>query len=193
MAKLYFRYGTMNCGKTANLLQVAYNYEENNKKVLIVKPEVDKKGENFITSRIGLKRKVDILIKKDESFKKYKTQIKKADAVLIDEVQFLNKSQIDELYYISKVLDKPVITYGLRVDFKTNLFEGSERLFALADELDELVTICSCGRRAKLNARYVDGQFKTSGETIVIDGEISNVTYKPLCGKCFLEEMKKVS
>lgn len=190
MAKLYFRYGAMNCGKTSSLLQVAYNYEENDKKVVIVKSKIDTKGKRNITSRMGLKRKVDILIKPKESFKKYNDIIKDSDAILVDEAQFLNKNQIDELFYISKELDITVICYGLRTDFKTDLFEGSKRLLELADELDELITICSCGKRAKFNARFVNGIFTTSGESILIDGENSKIEYKPLCGKCYIKEMK---
>ena len=140
MAKLYFRYGSMNCGKSTALLQVAHNYEEKNKKVEIVKPIVDTKGEDKVVSRIGAERKVDKLIdKKDNLYEFY--QNKNLDCILVDEAQFLEKKQVEELLYITKLLDIPVICYGLRTDFKTNGFPGSIRLLELADELDELQEI----------------------------------------------------
>lgn len=192
MSKLYFRYGAMNCGKSAALMQVAHNYEENNKKVMVIKSLIDTKGENNLESRIGLKRKVDILLEKGETLEAYLKQIRQIDCVLVDEAQFLEEQQVEELWYISKKLDIPVICYGLRTDFQSNLFEGSKRLVELADELEELVTICSCGKRAKFNSRYVNGQFTLTGASVLIDGSDDKVEYKPMCGKCYLENKMKV-
>jgi thymidine kinase len=192
MAKLYFRYGAMNCGKSAALMQVAHNYDENNKKILLIKSSVDTKGDNYLISRIGLKRKVDILLNQDESLEKYYDEIKdNISCVLTDESQFFTPKQIDELWYISKILDVPVICYGLRTDFRGILFEGSKRLLELADELEELITICACGKRAKFNARYVNEKFTMEGSSVEIDGNDSKITYKPMCGKCFLQEKIK--
>lgn len=191
MSKLYFRYGAMNCGKSSALMQVAHNYEQNNKKVLVMKSEIDTKGENYLESRIGLKRKVDILLKKNESIEKYYDKLNDISCILVDECQFLSKKQVDELYYITKFYNIPVICYGLKSDFKSNLFIGSKRLLELADELDELITICKCGKRAKFNSRYIDGKFTLNGDTNLIDGTCNNVKYVPLCGKCYLEEKLK--
>ena len=159
MSKLYFRYGAMNCGKSSALMQVAYNYEQNNKKVIVIKSEIDTKGNNCLESRIGLKRKVDILLKENESIEKY--------------------------YNI------PVICYGLKTDFQSKLFNGSKRLLELSDELDELITICRCGKRAKFNARFINDKFTLKGDTNLIDGSVNNVKYIPLCGKCYLDEKRK--
>lgn len=192
MSKLYFRFGAMNCGKSSALMQVAHNYEENNKKVIIIKSKIDTKGEDYLSSRIGLKRKVDLLIEQDDSFVKYYDEwSKKVDCILVDEAQFLSKEQIQELWMVTKVLEIPVICYGLKTDFQSNLFEGSKRLLELADELEELITICNCGKRAKFNARYVNGIFQTDGDEVLIDGSKDNVEYLPMCGKCYIKEKYK--
>ncbi len=189
MSKLYFRYGAMNSGKTTLLLQVAHNYEERGMKVLILKPGIDTKGDNKIVTRIGLKRKVDHIIEKDENLKTYLNKVKDdIECLLVDEAQFLSRDQVDELFMFSKLRDKPVICYGLRSDFKTIAFPGSLRLFEVADELEELITICRCGKRAKFNGRIVNGEFTSSGEQVAIDGE-NEVGYESLCGKCYLEKV----
>jgi thymidine kinase len=189
MSKLYYRYGAMNSGKTTLLLQVAHNYEERGMKVKILKPGIDTKGNNKIVTRIGLKRKVDHVIKKDENLKKYLNSIEPdIECILVDEAQFLTRDQVDELFMFSKLKDKPVICYGLRSDFKTIAFPGSLRLFEIADVLEELYTICRCGKRAKFNARIVNGEFTSSGEQVAIDGE-NEVSYESLCGKCYLEKV----
>ena len=188
MAKLYFRYGAMNCGKTTNLLQVAHNYEEKGLKVIVVKPKIDNKGDDSIVSRLGVTRKVDYLL--DEMNVSDLIDFTNLACILVDEAQFLKKNQIRDLWKLSKLKDIPVICYGLRTDFQTNLFEGSRELFALADELEELVTICKCGKRAKFNARVINGDYVLEGSSILIDG-FENVTYEPLCGKCYIEEVIK--
>lgn len=191
MSKLYFRYGAMNCGKSTLLMQVAHNYEENNKKVIVIKSEIDTKGGNYLESRLGAKRKVDILINEKESFQNYIKYFKKTDCILVDEAQFLTSKQVEELWKATKKYDIPVICYGLKTDFQSHLFEGSKRLLELADVIEELITICSCGKRAKFNARYVDGKFALEGNEVVIDGSCDNVVYRPLCGKCYLNEIEK--
>lgn len=189
MAKLYFRYGAMNCGKSTALLQVAYNYEERDQKVIIIKPSIDKKGDNSIVSRIGIGKEVDYLITPEESIiEKTKDTFDKINCILADEAQFFTGKQIDELFVISKIYKIPVICYGLRADFKINLFPGSKRLLELADELTELETICRCGNKARFNARKVNGEFVSEGDQVAID-EMGDVTYESLCGKCYLEKV----
>ena len=189
MSKLYFRYGAMNCGKTTALLQAAHNYEERGMKVLILKPGVDTKGNDKIVTRIGLKRKVDHVIKSDENLNNYLNKVKEdVKCILVDEAQFLTRDQVDELFMFSKLKDTPVICYGLRSDFKTIAFPGSLRLFEVADNLEELYTICRCGKKAKFNGRIVNGEFTSSGSQVAIDGE-NEVTYESLCGKCYLEKV----
>ena len=191
MSKLYYRYGAMNCGKTTMLLQVAHNYEERGMKVLILKPKIDTKGNNKIVTRIGLKRKVDHLIEKNEKLSNYLNKVEKDIAcILVDEAQFLSRDQVDDLFMFSKLKDIAVICYGLRSDFKTMSFPGSLRLFEVADTMEELYTICRCGKRAKFNARIVNGKFTSSGNQVAIDGE-DEVSYESLCGKCYLEKVLK--
>ena len=194
MSKLYFRYGAMNCGKTINVLTVAHNYEENGKKVVIIKSSTDTKADKNIQTRIGLERNVDILIDPKESFEKYYDEWNDndIDCILVDEAQFLTPKQVEELWIFCKMYETPVICYGLRTDFQTNAFIGSKRLLELADSLEELPTICSCGKKARFNARFVDGKFTTEGESVVIDGAYSNVEYKPMCGKCYVKNKYKV-
>ena len=186
MAKLYFRFGAMNCGKTTALLQVAHNYEEKGMNILLIKPKIDKKGDNKIVSRLGIARKVDILVDTDESLKNI-LKLDNISCILVDEVQFMSKAQIKELWIIAKTKDIPVICYGLKTNFKGKLFEGSKAVIELADELEELITICKCGKRAKFNARVVNGKFVRSGEEVAIDG--IDAEYEPLCGKCYIENV----
>lgn len=192
MAKLYFRYGAMNCGKSSALMQVAHNYNENDKKVVVIKSIVDTKGQDFLESRIGLKRKVDILLKKDESLAKYNDLFNDISCILVDEAQFLEPNQVQELWVITKKRDIPVICYGLKTDFRGKLFAGSKRLLELADQLEELVTICRCGNKAKFNARSINGKYTLDGNEIVIDGSSDEIKYTPLCGECYLKEVYKI-
>lgn len=192
MAKLYFRYGSMNSGKSSVLMQVAYNYEENNKKVIVIKPIVDTKGGNKLSSRIGLKRKVDVLLKRSDSVIENTNILEvKPDCILVDEAQFLTRNQIDELWYIAKTHEIPVVCFGLRTDFKTNSFPGSMRLLELADSLEEVATICSCGKKARFVGRKVNDEYVYDGEQVVIDGSDKRVEYVPLCGKCYIKNIWK--
>lgn len=186
MAKMYFRFGAMNCGKTTALLQVAHNYEEKGMNILLIKPKIDRKGDNKIVSRLGIDRKVDILVDSNDKLKDM-LKLDNINCILVDEVQFMTKEQIKELWTIAKLKDIPVICYGLKTNFKGRLFEGSKAVIELADELDELITICKCGKRAKFNARVVNGKFVKSGQEVAIDG--IEATYEPLCGKCYIENV----
>ena len=191
MAKLIFNYSAMNSGKTMDLLRTAYNYEENGHHVIVMKPEIDTKGENKIVTRIGLNRTVDYLIKEKTSITKLlKNKLEKTKCILIDEAQFLNEKQVDELFKITKEKNIPIICYGLRTDFKMNLFNGSSRLLALADELNEFKSLCNCGEMARFNARKIDGEYTLIGEKVLIDGT-KNIEYIPLCGKCYIEKVIK--
>lgn len=195
MAKLYFRYGAMNSGKTALLLQAAYNYEERGMKTFIIKPIVDSKGEDFIVSRIGLKRKVDYLVKNtDDLYKYFKNIDFNISCIFVDEAQFLTLIQVDQLMHVVVDLEIPVICYGLRTDFKTNGFPGSTRLLEIAHTIEEMKTICSCGKKAMFNARRVNGKFSFAGGQVAIDGK-DEVTYQSLCPKCYyhkLEQYEKI-
>lgn len=188
MSKLYFRYGAMNCGKSTALLQVAHNYEERGMKVILIKPRTDSKGGNFIVSRLGVTREVDMLLGAGEDiFENVKQLLQKEgkiDCILADEVQFFKKHQIDQLFSIAVKMDIPVICYGLRTDFQMNGFEGSERLLLIAHSLEELKTICTCGKKALLNGRKINNEFVFQGEQIAIDKE-NNIEYQSLCPKCY--------
>ena len=191
MAKLTFKYGAMNSGKSTILIQTAYNYEERNQKVIVIKPQVDTKGGEYIVSRIGAERKVDELIGENDSIiQKCAEYLHDVNCILVDEAQFLKQQQVDELWHIAKTLDIPVIAYGLRTDFKTNSFEGSARLLALADDLQEMSTICRCGVKARFNARKINGEYVTEGESIVIDDN-QKVEYESVCGKCYIKKVLK--
>lgn len=190
MSKLYFRYGAMNSGKSTNLMQVAYNYEERGMKVILVKPSPDKKGGSKLSSRLGVEREVDILLEPTENIFDIVSELQRNDGkincILVDEVQFCKSEQIDQMFKIAVVLDIPVICYGLRADFRLQGFEGSERLLLLAHSLEELKTICKCGRKAVFNGRKVNGRFVFEGEQIAID-HIDNVEYESLCGHCYFK------
>lgn len=195
MSKLYFRYGAMNCGKSTALMQVMHNYVERGMQAMIIKPYTDTKGGDQVVSRLGIAKKVDLLIKPDEDVRiavETWTQAHGAvQCILVDEVQFLKSNQIDQLFELAVKGNIPVICYGLRTDFSMRGFEGSERLLLLAHSLEELKTICRCGRKAMLNGRKINGVFVFEGEQIAIDGE-NHVEYESLCAKCYFEfkEMK---
>ena len=194
MSKLYFIYGAMNSGKSTHLMQVAYNYEERGMNVLLLKPEIDEKGGEYLVSRLGVSRKVDIIVKKEDNvfdlIKKYIEINKKVHCILVDEVQFFKTFQIDELFEIAVKLNIPVICYGLRTDFKMNGFEGSNRLLLIAHSIEEMKTICKCGNKAIFNARKINGKFVFSGEQVAIDNT-DNIEYESLCGRCYFKYMNK--
>jgi thymidine kinase len=183
----------MNSGKSTALLQAAFNYEERGQQVLLAKPEVDTKGESL--SRLGVSRPVDFTISPDASLRElFATERERARAatgldvscLLVDEVQFLSAEQVDDLLRIAILDGVPVLAYGIRTDFQTIAFPGSRRLLEVAHSLEELKTICRCGRKAVFNARRIGDRYVFSGDQVAIDGV--DVTYESLCGACYLEE-----
>lgn len=191
MAKLHFKYATMNSGKTLDLIRTTYNYEENGFKVLVIKPAIDKKGNESIVSRVGLERRVDFLIAEQDNIIDVLTgSLLDIKCIFVDEAQFLTKEQIDQLLIIAKVIDITVVCYGLRTNFKQEAFEGSKRLLELSDKLEELPTICECGEIARFVGRQVNDEYVLDGQEVVIDGTDS-IKYIPLCGKCYLKKVLK--
>ena len=194
MSKLYFRYGAMNSGKSTHLMQVAYNYEERGMKVIILKPKIDNKGGDTLVSRLGVSRNVDLLISEyDNIFEiidNYFKENKRIDCILVDEVQFMKCKQIDQLFEIAVKINIPIICYGLRTDFKRDGFEGSTRLLLLAHSIEEMKTICACGKKAIFNGRKIGGKFVFKGEQIAID-EQTDIKYESLCGDCYYKHKEK--
>ncbi len=200
MAKLYFRYGAMNSGKSTGLLQAAYNYEERGQRVLLAKPSVDTKGDREIVSRLGVTRTVDVVFAphddvraavaeagaSDPESDRLDGMVRPVSCVLVDEAQFLTPRQVDDLLRVAVLDEVPVLAYGIRTDFRTEAFPGSARLLEVAHSLEELKTICRCGRKAVFNARKVDGHFVFDGSQVAIDGV--DVTYESLCANCYLSE-----
>ena len=185
MAKLYFFYGAMNSGKTTRILQCAYNYEEQGMKPILMKPKIDTKGNEYIVSRIGSKRKVDFLIEaKANIYDIIVEQYTNVDLIIVDEAQFLTERQVNQLMDVVIDLDIPVMCYGLRTDFMGNSFPGARRLLDIAHELSEVKTICECGHKAMFNVRLIDGKVQTEGDSVAIDGE-EEVTYTVACARCF--------
>ncbi|ATG54718.1 thymidine kinase [Brachybacterium ginsengisoli] len=195
MAKLHFKYGAMNSGKSDTLIKTAYNYDERGLATLTVKPALDTKGEDWVVARGGAKRRVDVLAGTGEDLRARvgaaadERGLRPLHCVLVDEAQFLQPHQIDDLFRIAKLDGVSVICYGLRADFRTAMFPGAARLFELADNIEKLPTMCRCGSQAEFNCRVVDGRFVFEGDQVAIDGE--TVTYMSLCGACFMEEQER--
>lgn len=183
MAQLYYRYSTMNAGKSIELIKVAYNYEERGKTVMTLIPSVDDRyGRGVITSRIGVQREGRTISEDSnilELFMK-ENERKKIDCVLIDECQFLKKHQVQELAEIVDSFDVPVLAYGLKNDFRNEMFEGSYYMLIYADKIEEIKTICWCGRKATMVARVANGKIVKQGQQIVVGG---NDMYVSLCRK----------
>jgi len=199
VSKLYFRYGAMNSGKSTALLQAAYNYEERGQRVLLAKPQIDTKGDAAIVSRLGVTRKVDFTVAPDEDiYQKFLVESARVLAttgvpvscLLVDEAQFFTEGQVDDLLRIAILEGVPVLAYGIRTDFQTVAFPGSRRLLEIAHSLEELKTICRCGRKAMFNARKIGDKYVFDGDQVAIDG--ADVTYESLCGTCYLEESNGV-
>ena len=195
MSKLYFRHGAMNSGKSTALLQAAHNYEERGQAVLLAKPAVDTKGDTAILSRLGVDRHVDFLVtpeinlraefQKRSSLQRESTG-KRVACLLLDEAQFLTRDQVDQALEIAVLDDVPVLAFGIRTDFLTNGFPGSLRLLEIAHSLEELKTICRCGKKAMFNGRKVNDEFVFDGAQVAIDGD--QVTYESLCPSCYYRE-----
>lgn len=194
MAKLYFRYGAMGCGKTRDLMKVWYNYQEKGKNAIIIKPGEDTKGNDKVVSRDNGELPTDYIIRERDNI--YLTIVNHCleynlDCILVDEAQFLKRHHIEELTHVVDELDIPVICFGLRADFQDNLFPGSEALFIYADVINEMKTICECGEGATRNVRFVNGQPVFEGSQIAIDGE-ADVTYISMCRKCRKKLVKDI-
>lgn len=193
MAKLHFKYGAMNSGKSDTLIKTAYNYTERGLDVLTIKSSIDTKGGDQIVARAGSSRSVDLHASPDTNLRKavkkiiIDNDIKKLACILIDEAQFLTPEQVDQLFKLAKIDNISVIAYGLRADFLTHLFPGSARLLEIADNIEKLPTMCRCGNQAEFNCRKIDGEFVFQGDQVAIDGD-QNISYESLCGVCYLEE-----
>ena len=188
MAKLYFKYGAMGSSKSANALITKFNYEERGMKVWLIKPSIDTRdGVDTISSRIGLCQNADI-INVDDDIDKLLQDKDDIDVIISDECQFFTAKHIDQLRNIVDFRDIPVMCFGLRTDFQTKLFEGSKRLFEVADSITEIKTICSCGSKATVNARIDEnGCIITEGEQVLLGG---NKSYAAMCHRCFAKALK---
>jgi len=182
MAKLYFRYGAMGSAKTLNLLAVAHSYEQQQKRVLIMKPALDDRfGADAVKSRAGLERPADLLLRPETKIDHQR--LEGIDCVLVDEAQFLSPEVVDQLRYIASALKIPVLCYGLRTDFRRELFLGTKRLFEVADAIDEIKTTCAfCNKKAIFNLKLLNGRATLQGPTIDLGSEEK---YLPACPQCY--------
>ncbi len=188
LAKLYFKYGAMGSSKTAQALITKFNYEERGMRVWLIKPAIETRDGDFVRSRIGLEAKAELIEKGADIRALLEEKASPVDVIIADECQFFEKEQIDALRRIVDEKSIPVIAFGLRTDFRTELFEGSKRLFELADSISEIKTICACGRKATVNAR-VDacGNVLTEGTQLFLGG---NESYIATCHRCYTEKIK---
>ena len=191
MAKLYFKYGAMGSSKTANALITKFNYEERGMKVWLIKPSVDNRdGVSSVRSRIGLSADATVITPQMSIYDEY-DKLSGFDVIIADECQFFTPAQIDDLRKIVDELDLPVLCYGLRTDFLTKLFPGSLRLFEVADSVQEIKTICGCGKKAIVNARInKSGQVVTEGGQILLGG---NDAYIAMCHSCWKDAVEQQS
>ncbi len=186
--KLYFRYGTMGSAKTALLLTTAYNFEERKMRYLCLKPVIDTRDKkNVIRSRIGIERECRWIYPESNLYEDIKQYFRETGAIvdwfLVDEAQFLTAEQVDQLSMVVDDFGSNVICYGLRTDFKTHLFEGSQRLFEIADTIDEIKSTCTCGHKTIVNARIdANGDILTEGQQVEIGGDDR---YIAVCRKCW--------
>ena len=190
MAKLYFKYGAMGSSKTANALITKFNYEERGMRVLLVKPAMETRdGADVIVSRIGLSAKCRPILAEENIYEMYKSEIPPVDVIIADECQFFTAEQVDQLRAIVDMLNIPVLCYGLRTDFLTHMFEGSRRLFEVADSITEIKTICGCGKKAIVNARIdCQGNVITEGGQILLGG---NDAYLAMCHSCWRKKIEE--
>lgn len=194
MAKLYFRYGAMGCGKTMQLLQVAFNYEERGHKVCVIKPATDTKNGTKLLTRIGPERETDICFTRDmDLYDVITKRYPKVSCILVDEAHFMTPEQADQLMLITIDLDIPVMAYGLRLNFrqKDNGFEGATRLLQIAHDIEEIKTICECGHKATRNTRFLDGNLVIDGPDILIDDGTTDIEYRALCPACYEKYLRK--
>ena len=189
MAKLYFKYGAMGSSKSAQALITKFNYEEKGMSVWLIKPGTDTRdGADIIKSRIGLSASAQIIPPGTDIIEAYH-EAGSYDVIIADEVQFMTPEQIDGLRKLVDEEDLPVLCFGLRTDFLTRFFPGSMRLMELADSITEIKTICECGRKATVNARFDDsGRIITEGDQVVLGG---NDRYTAMCHKCWKQKIKE--
>lgn len=189
MAKLYFKYGAMGSSKSAQALITKFNYEEKGMQVWLIKPGTDTRdGADIIQSRIGLRQKAQIIQPDDDIIEEYH-KAGDYDVIIADEAQFLTPHQIDDLRTLVDELDLPVLCFGLRTDFLTNFFPGARRLMELADSITEIKTICECGRKATVNARFDEsGRIITEGDQVMLGG---NDRYTAMCHRCWVNAIKE--
>ncbi len=190
MAKLYFKYGAMGSSKTANALITKFNYEERGMKVWLIKPSIDKRdGVDAVRSRIGLEAAADVITPDADILAEFSSSHNDRHVIIADECQFFTAAQIDQLRAIVDQFDVPVLCFGLRTDFLTHLFEGSRRLFEVADSITEIKTICTCGKKAIVNARIDEnGNVLTEGGQILLGG---NDSYVAMCHSCWKRATRK--
>ena len=191
MAKLYFKYGAMGSSKTAQALITKYNYEENGLKVWLIKPSADTRdGKQILRSRIGLEAEVEVIPPDMDILARFdETRRGCCNVIIVDECQFLTEQQIDELRSVVNDRNVPVMCFGLRTDFQTKLFPGSRRLMELADEIQEIKTMCDCGAKATVNARIdASGHILTQGAQVVLGG---NDSYIAMCHKCYIRGIRE--
>ncbi len=186
MAKLYFRFGAMGCSKSAQALITKFNYEERNMKVMFIKPAIDTRdGAEIVRSRIGLQQKAIPIPADMNVYELYKQSHTDCRVVICDECQFLTPEQVDQLDQIVMDYDIPVLCFGLSTDFLTHLFPGSKRLFEIAQSITEIKSVCKCGAKATVNARFDDeGNIVYEGSQIMLGG---NGRYEAMCRKCWLK------
>ncbi len=187
MAKLYFKFGTMGCSKTAQALITKFNYEERNMKVLLLKPAIDTRdGASVVRSRIGLQQDAVPVQPYEDLFRLYEEKYSRCDVIIVDECQFLTPEQVDGLSDIVIEKNIPVLCFGLATDFTTHLFPGSKRLFEIAESISEIKSVCTCGAKATVNARLDDdGNIVTEGSQVLLGG---NERYVAMCRRCFLRK-----
>ena len=189
MAKLYFKYGAMGSSKSAQALITQFNYEELGMQVWLIKPSIgDRDGAAIVKSRVGLFREADVIFPTDNILTRYEAA-GKCDVIIADEAQFLTPEQIDQLREIVDEADIPVLCFGLRTDFLTHLFPGSQRLMELADSITEIKNVCACGAKATVNARFdADGKILTEGSQVFLGG---NDSYLAMCHRCWRKKIRE--
>lgn len=188
MAKLYFKYGAMGSSKTAQVLITKFNYEERDMTVWLIKPSADTRdGADVIRSRIGLEAKAEVISPDTNIIDAFEAH-GRTDVIISDEANFFTPEQIDQLREIVDEMDVPVLCFGLRTDFLTHTFPGSQRLLELADSITEIKTICSCGSKAVVNARIADGRIVTEGSQVFLGG---NESYVAMCHRCWKRAIKE--
>ena len=189
MAKLYFKYGAMGSSKSAQALITKFNYVERDMSVWLIKPSVDTRdGADVIRSRIGLEARARIITPEENIIEAYRAA-GKHDVIIADEAQFFTPEQIDQLRELVDEDDLPVLCFGLRTDFLTHFFPGARRLMELADSLTEIKTVCSCGRKATVNARIdAEGKIVTEGSQVMLGG---NDSYMAMCHQCWMQRIRE--